>query len=78
MKNILIVEDDKALAEGIVLVLRQDGFSFQCCHNVKDAKKVLEKTFLISFFWISIFPTEADWIYAGGSGRKRGWILLFS
>lgn len=43
MKNILIVEDDKALAEGIVLVLRQDGFSFQCCHNVKDAKKVLEK-----------------------------------
>ena len=43
MKNILIVEDDKALAEGIVLVLRQDGFSLQCCHNVKDAKKVLEK-----------------------------------
>ena len=39
MKNILIVEDDKALAAGIVLVLRQDGFSFQCCHNVKDAKK---------------------------------------
>ena len=43
MKHILLVEDDKALAEGIVLVLRQNELSFQCCHNVKDAKKVLDK-----------------------------------
>lgn len=44
MKHILLVEDDKALAEGIVLVLRQNDLSFQCCHNVKDAKKALDKT----------------------------------
>lgn len=43
MKNILIVEDDRALAEGIVLVLQQEGFSFQCCHNKKSAEKMLEK-----------------------------------
>jgi len=42
MKNILIVEDDKALAEGIVLVLQQDGFVFRCCHSAKEARKMLE------------------------------------
>ena len=41
MKNILIVEDDKALAEGIVLVLQQDGFVFRCCHSAKEARKML-------------------------------------
>lgn len=43
MKNILIVEDDKALAEGIVLVLQQDGLVFSCCHSAKEAGKTLEK-----------------------------------
>lgn len=43
MKNILIVEDDTALAEGIVLVLQQEGFVFRCCHNAKDARRMLEK-----------------------------------
>lgn len=26
---------------------------------------------MISFFWISIFPTEADWIYAGGLRKEE-------
>lgn len=43
MKNILIVEDDKALAEGIVLVLQQDDYVFRCCHSTKEARKILEK-----------------------------------
>ncbi|MGO3751676.1 MAG: response regulator transcription factor [Peptoniphilaceae bacterium] len=39
--NILIVEDDKALCNGISLALKSDKYNFFTAHNISDAKKLL-------------------------------------
>ncbi len=43
MANILIVEDDIALNNGIVLTLKQENFVFMQAFNVKQAKEQLDK-----------------------------------
>ncbi|MGL4484462.1 MAG: response regulator transcription factor, partial [Anaerovoracaceae bacterium] len=43
IKNILIVEDDKILANGIVLALKSDEFVLFQAHNIADAKTVLKE-----------------------------------
>lgn len=39
MTNILIIEDDKDLREGIELALRREEFCFTLCGNLKEARK---------------------------------------
>lgn len=41
MKNILVVEDDKGLREGIELALRRDEFGFTLCENMEKARAAL-------------------------------------
>lgn len=41
MKNILVVEDDKGLREGIELALRREELDFILCENLMQARKVL-------------------------------------
>lgn len=41
MKNILVVEDDKALREGIELALRREDFHFTLCESIAKAKEAL-------------------------------------
>lgn len=41
MKNILIIEDDKALSNGIALALKNDNFTLQQCHNILSAQKAI-------------------------------------
>lgn len=41
MKNILVVEDDRGLREGIELALRREGFSFVLCEDLAQARKAL-------------------------------------
>lgn len=43
MKNILVVEDDRGLREGIELALRREDFRFILCENLKQAGEALEK-----------------------------------
>lgn len=43
MKQILIVEDDRKLNDGIVLALRNDSYIFSQCRTIADARKVLER-----------------------------------
>lgn len=43
MKNILVVEDDRGLREGIELALRREDFLFILCENLKQAEEVLQK-----------------------------------
>ncbi len=44
MKNILVIEDDIALCEGILLALKADGIALQKAHTLKAAKDILVKT----------------------------------
>lgn len=43
MKQILIVEDDRKLNDGIVLALRNESYIFSQCRTIVDARKVLER-----------------------------------
>ena len=42
MTNILIIEDDIPLAQGMELALREDERSFVLCHKLQDARTTLE------------------------------------
>ena len=44
MNNIIIIEDDTALADGIELALREDNRKFAVYHNLSDAKRALSET----------------------------------
>ncbi len=44
MYNILIVEDDLPLSNGIVLALKSEGFSFTQCNTISAARKALPQT----------------------------------
>src|SRR5690606_16877543 len=39
--KILLVEDDKTIASGLVYTLQQDGYSTVLCYDVTSAKKML-------------------------------------
>ncbi|MCM1135598.1 MAG: response regulator transcription factor [Clostridium sp.] len=41
MKNVLVIEDDKGLREGIELALRREEFKFTLCENMEKAQKAL-------------------------------------
>lgn len=43
MNQILIVEDDRKLNDGIVLALRNDRYTFIQCRTIADARKILEQ-----------------------------------
>lgn len=43
MLEILIVEDDEVLCNGIVLALKQDDYHFTQCHDITSAKLQLQK-----------------------------------
>ena len=36
MKQITIIEDNKALSDGIVLALKSEEYSFRQCHTLKE------------------------------------------
>ncbi|MCM2676862.1 response regulator transcription factor [Alkalicoccobacillus plakortidis] len=40
---ILLVEDDRSIAEGLSYSLKQEGFEIRLCENVTAAKKVIEE-----------------------------------
>ena len=43
MEKILIVEDDKALSNGIALALKAEGYLFLQAHDLAEARKTLER-----------------------------------
>lgn len=43
MINILIVEDDKTLNNGIALALKNENYNFVKCDNLQEARKVLKE-----------------------------------
>lgn len=55
---IQIVEDDRALGEGIVLALKEPGMEFVCHGSVKEALAAFER----------VLPGRGDGAYPG-SGR---------
>lgn len=54
MKNILVVEDDKALREGIELALRREDFHFTLCESIAKAKVELAKDKLFDLILLDI------------------------
>jgi len=42
--KLLLVEDDKAIVEGLEYYLTQEGFEVSCCYNVKSAIDLVGKT----------------------------------
>ena len=43
MKQILVVEDDLAMSRGIVLALRNEGFSLTEAHNLREAEQLRQE-----------------------------------
>lgn len=43
MKNIIVVEDDKALSNGICIALRSEGLSFLPCGTLKKAREIFNQ-----------------------------------
>ena len=43
MEKILVVEDDKALSNGIALALKAEGYLFLQAHDLAEARKTLER-----------------------------------
>lgn len=41
MKRILIVEDDLGLCQGIALALKSEALTFEGCHSLEEARKIL-------------------------------------
>ena len=53
MKKILIIEDDRALGEGIALGLGTNTYEFTRCETLKEAEEAWEKeAFDFWLFWI--------------------------
>ena len=44
MKNILIIEDDRSLAQGISIALSGDGIVIQACNTMESARKLMSKS----------------------------------
>ena len=44
MKNILIIEDDRALAQGISIALAGDGISLESCHAIESARRLIAES----------------------------------
>jgi len=44
MKNILIIEDDKALAQGISIALTGDGTKLHVCHSIESARCLISES----------------------------------
>ncbi len=44
MQNILIVEDDTALSNGIALALKSEGYTFVQCYNIASVRKTVTET----------------------------------
>ena len=62
IRNILIIEDDISLSNGIALALKDSEFSFVQVQNLCRQDKVLRQSILTSSFWTSICPTETGLI----------------
>ena len=55
MKTILVVEDDKALNQAVVLKLKRKGYNPVSVFTAEDAMKVLEEgADKIDFIWLDI------------------------
>lgn len=52
MKKILIIEDDRALGEGIALGLGTNTYEFTRCETLKEQRKHGRRRHLIWLFWI--------------------------
>lgn len=44
MKNILIIEDDKALSNGILLALKENNTVIKQCFNLESSRKIISNT----------------------------------
>lgn len=54
MKNILIVEDDRGLREGIELALQRENFSFILCGSIEEARRVFHENRTIDLILLDI------------------------
>lgn len=54
MKNILVVEDDRALREGIELALKREDLDFTLCESIAGAKRELAKGKLFDLILLDI------------------------
>ena len=57
---IVIIEDDKDLADLISKYLENSGMLTQICHDGAHVERFLNPTSLIYFYWISIYPMVPD------------------
>ena len=48
MRKILLIEDNETIILGLKYSLEQEGFEVDIAKSVKETKKKLEKTFLMS------------------------------
>lgn len=60
MKNILILEDDRQLNDGIKLALENPDYRFFQCYKIKEAEEVRQTVSLDLILLDLNFPTATD------------------
>ena len=69
MRHLLIVEDDRALGDGVRLALQHPDLEAVLCRSLAEARTALEsRTFDLLILDVGL-PEAADWICCGRSGR---------
>ena len=67
-KEILIVDDEQAIADLVEVYLSNEGMEVLKCYNGKDALDCIRKKNCLLRFWMSCFPT----LTATNSVRRSG------
>ena len=65
MQRILIVEDDFALSNGIVLAMKKEAFEFIQCFDKKSAKYLISQFYYSAFHYLFlVFDMRSRWFYS--------------
>ncbi len=79
-KNILLVEDDKLLLDGLILNFEYAGFTIQVAETVEEAVELVEKN-TIDFIWLDHYliggKTGLDFLKWLREGEKHSSIPVY-
>ena len=59
-ENLLIVEDDKKLNDGIRLALKNDSYFFYQCQTLQEAREILKKEDITLVLFASLVMAMRD------------------
>ena len=70
MAVVLVVDDEKEIAQLLDVCLKSEGFETIVCYTAQQAEQAIEQERLILRSWMSCCPTETAFPFAGRFGKN--------